>query len=144
MKSTPLFVLLIFLATACHTEQKTTTDTTPVNFPLQNTYWELTNINCAPIGGAPDMPFIVFDGDGGFHGNLGCNSFFGNYTADDKKMSLSYKGSTKKLCSDMNLEKEFSKCLKEDLNNYVIVKDILIIRVKEREVLRFKAGAPKE
>lgn len=39
----------------------------------------------------------------------------------------------------MTLEKEFSKALKNDINNYIIVEKILIIKNKEQEVLRFKA-----
>ncbi|MCK9338658.1 MAG: META domain-containing protein [Bacteroidales bacterium] len=136
-----IFIALAFMVgiTACQTEKKVTQDTSNADAPLQGTRWELTNINCAPIDKSPEVPFIIFNNDGGFSGNLGCNSFFGTYFADSKKIEIKYSGSTKKLCSEMTLEKEFSKALKNDINNYIIVEKILIIKNKEQEVLRFKA-----
>src|SRR5574344_2409346 len=100
---------LILVMGACQTAQKTTQKQTSTTSPLQGTRWELTNINCTPIGTSPATPFIIFNTDNSFSGNLGCNSFFGSYFADDKKIEIKYNGSKKKLCSDMNLENACSK-----------------------------------
>jgi heat shock protein HslJ len=134
-------IILTICAFSCHTSKETSSATSK-DAPLCETQWMLTDINCEAIGDSPAKPFIHFSNDGGVTGSLGCNSFFGNYTVNKDKISLEYKGSTKKLCSDMEVEKAFSAALKKDINNYVIVGDVLIIREKNQEVLRFKA-APK-
>lgn len=112
------------------------------NTPLYDTQWMLTDINCEPVGEAPSKPFILFNSEGGVSGKLGCNDFFGNCFVKKDKINIEYKGSTKKLCSDMATERAFAAALKQEINNYVIVGDVLILRAKNQEVLRFKA-APK-
>ena len=42
----------------------------------------------------------------------------------------------------MTVERAFAAALKKEINNYVITGDVLILRAKDQEVLRFKA-APK-
>lgn len=129
------FVALTVCALSCKTEQKTTS----TNSPLCETKWQLTYIDCKEIEESPETPFIVFAPDGSFSGSLGCNSFFGSYIVNKENISIEYRGSTKKLCDNMTVEKDFSKALKSQINNYVIVGDVLIVRVKNNEVLRFKA-----
>lgn len=133
-------IILAICALSCKTSKNTAAAGS--NAPLYDTQWMLTDINCKPIGEAPSKPFILFNSEGGVSGKLGCNDFFGNCFVKKDKINIEYKGSTKKLCSDMNTERAFATALKQEINNYVIVGDVLILRAKNQEVLRFKA-APK-
>ena len=133
-------ILLTICTFSCHTSKETSSSNNET--PLYETQWMLTDINCEAIGDAPKKPFIKFSTDGNISGSLGCNDFFGSCYVKKDKMSIEYKGSTKKLCSNMDVENAFAAALKKDINNYVIVGDVLIIREKNQEVLRFKA-APK-
>ena len=134
-------IILTICAFSCQTSKKNSSASNNET-PLCETQWMLTDINCEAIGEAPKQPFIKFSTDGNISGNLGCNDFFGTYFVKKDKMSIEYKGSTKKLCNNMEVENAFAAALKKDINNYVIVGDVLIIREKNQEVLRFKA-APK-
>lgn len=134
--------LLTIFALSCQTSKKTAENAT--NFPLCETQWVLTDINGTPAPQAPAVPYIQFTTDGGFSGNLGCNDFFGSYTVNKEKISLEYRGSTKKLCNNMETEKAFSSALKQDITNYEISGDVLTIRAKSQEVLRFKATPKNE
>lgn len=136
------FILTIFsvCTLSCKTSKEGKSASSPA--PLCETEWILTAINCEPIAKSPTQPYVIFKEDGSFSGSFGCNDFFGTYFAKKDKMNLEFKGATKKLCNDMVVEKAFSAALKKDISNYVISDDVLIIREKRQEVLRFKA-APK-
>lgn len=134
-------IILTICTFSCHTGKETSS--APSNdVPLCETQWMLTNINCEAVAESPAQPFIRFTNDGNLSGNLGCNDFFGSYFVKKDKLSIEYRGSTKKLCGNMEVEKSFASALKRDINNYVIVGDQLILREKNEEILRFKA-APK-
>lgn len=133
-------IILTICTFSCHTSKETSAADN--NKPLYETQWMLTDINGEAIGDTPKKPFIRFTSDGNMSGSLGCNDFFGSCFVNKDKMSIEYKGSTKKLCNEMEVEKAFAAALKKDINNYAIVGDVLIIREKNQEVLRFKA-APK-
>lgn len=117
-------------------------------YKLTETKWMLTHINTHEISECPEKPYITFTGDR-VSGNLGCNSFFGTFYANKNgKIDIEYTGSTKKLCSEMQVERDFISALKVDKKSYVITGDLLIIRgeklmedgsKREMEVLRFKA-----
>lgn len=132
--------LLAICAFACKTSKKAADSDS--NAPLFETQWMLTDIDGQPVGETPKKPFIRFTSDGGVSGNLGCNDFFGNCFVKKDKISIEYKGSTKKLCNNMEVERAFSSALGQEINNYVIAGDVLTLRTKDKEVLRFKA-APK-
>lgn len=133
-------IILTICTLSCKTNKETSSASN--NSPLCGTQWMLTDINGEAIGDSPAKPFIRFSDEGGLSGNLGCNDFFGSYFVKKDKMSIEYKGSTKKLCNKMDTENAFAAALKKDINNYVIVGDVLILKEKGEEVLRFKA-APK-
>lgn len=135
-------ILLTICAFSCQTSKKNSSASSDA--PLCGTQWILTDINSEAIGEAPKQPFIKFSTDGNISGNLGCNDFFGTYFVKKDKMSIEYKGSTKKLCNNMDVENAYAAALKKDINNYVIVGDVLIIREKNQEVLRFKASPKTE
>ena len=134
-------ITLTICAFSCQTSKETSSAANSET-PLYETQWMLTDINSEAIGDSPAKPFIRFTSDGNVSGKLGCNDFFGSCFVKKDKISIEYKGSTKKLCNDMTVERAFASALKKEINNYVIVGDVLILRAKDQEVLRFKA-APK-
>ena len=118
------------------------------NSKLTETKWMLTHLNMQEVNECPESPYIVFSGDR-ISGNLGCNTFFGTFYASKKgKIDIEYTGSTKKLCNEMQVERDFISALKVEKKSYVINGNVLIIKgekimgdgtKKELEILRFKA-----
>lgn len=109
------------------------------NLPLLETQWNLVAINGKEISNEFAIrPFIVFDSTGAIHGSLGCNSFFGNYTLLRKqKLTLEYSGATKRLCTRMDVEKQFMSALKSEITNYEIAGENLLLFSGKEEVLKF-------
>lgn len=84
-------------------------------------------------------PFVVFDTAGSFQGNLGCNTFFGEYEISKKqKMHFEFQGATKRLCSKMEVERRFISTLKRDVTRYELQGDELILFSEDEELMRFK------
>ena len=108
-------------------------------YPLVGTQWNLVTLDGEKIGNEFALrPFVTFDSVGGIQGNLGCNTFFGTYTINKKhKMTISYQGSTKRLCQQMSVEKQFTKALKRDITRYEMEGEYLILFAGEEEVMRF-------
>ncbi|MEG2070894.1 MAG: META domain-containing protein [Bacteroidales bacterium] len=144
MKKSILFLSLVMLTFSCSTSKKARE--AAQNKPLNETYWELKAIEGNKISeGNMTTPFIVLGKDGKYYGSLGCNRFFGEYFAKDKKISLKYAGSTKMMCPEMETEDAFSKAFRKEFSQYVIKKDTLILYENNKEILRFLAGqAPAE
>ena len=150
-----LLILLTVSLCACGCKTSQNTADAPANdtvakkdCKLTDTKWMLTHINTAEIKDSPESPYITFVGDR-ISGNLGCNTFFGTFYATKKgKIDIEYTGSTKKLCNEMQVERDFISALKVDKKSYVISGNILIIRgekmmedgsKREVEILRFRA-----
>lgn len=154
-----LLIIMVFSLCACgcktskntsdvSADGTTTTTTSKKDCKLTETKWMLTHINTTEIKESPEAPYITFVGDR-ISGNLGCNTFFGTFYATKKgKIDIEYTGSTKKLCNEMQVERDFISALKVDKKSYVISGDILIIKgermmedgsKKEVEILRFRA-----
>ncbi len=110
------------------------------NKPLTETYWILTHVKGENVPKCIITPFIVFDNDGSYSGNLSCNSYFGKYSSHKGKIKMEYEGATKKLCQNMKVEKMFMQQLHADFKRYEIRKDTLYLMDAQGEVLRFKAG----
>lgn len=133
---TLLAATLIVVGCGCKSSKKSVAGG---QYPLVGTQWNLVAIDGEKISSDFALrPFITFDTAGGVQGNLGCNSFFGEYTVSKKhKMTLGYQGSTKRLCSQMDIEKQFMKALKSEITRYEIKGDELIIFADNKEVMRF-------
>lgn len=132
-----LIAVLALTCCCCKTSKKSVKND---SFPLIGTQWVLEAIDGEDIGTDFALrPFIKFDSASNLTGNLGCNSMFGTYEARKKhKMTISYTGSTKRLCQQMSVERNFIKALKRDINSYEIKDDVLILSNDNEEVLRFK------
>lgn len=128
---------LILVCCCCKTSKK---NVKSEKFPLIGTQWNLVALNGEEITNEFALrPFITFDSAGAIQGNLGCNSFFGTYEISKKhKMTIEYQGSTKRLCQKMDVEKQFISALKQDINQYQIKGNELILFAGDKEVMRFE------
>ena len=133
---TLLAATLILTGCGCKTSKKSVAKE---QYPLVGTQWNLTRLDGAEIGADFALrPFITFDTAGAVQGNLGCNSFFGTYSINKKhKMTLEFEGATKRLCKQMEVEKQFMQALKRDITRYEIEGEELILFAGDKEVMRF-------
>ena len=127
---------LILTGCGCKTAKKSVSDE---HYPLVGTQWNLVKLDGAYIGTNFALhPFITFDTADAIQGNLGCNTFFGTYSVNKKhKMTLEFQGATKRLCSQMEVEKKFMQALKRDITRYEIEGEELILFAGDDEVMRF-------
>ena len=135
LQTIALLAVLLFAGCATTKNSSSNTENTP---PLLLTQWSLQSIDQKPLPEtSPKSPFIVFDTNGRYYGNFGCNSFFGTYYQKKKKIELEYSGATKMLCSDMEMERAFMKAMKREINTFTINKDTLVLFEEGVEVMRF-------
>ena len=140
-----LFLLtLLPLLVACQTSKKAALEAQ--NKPLIETRWEVSHINGTPLDAkTPVQPFIVFDTLGKYHGNFGCNKFFGSFYVKEKKhkLELTYAGATKRLCQYMETERLLSKTLRSEKLSYNIQGDTMRLYSNDVEIIRFVATENK-
>ena len=150
MKENSIYYMLVFMLVVCLIAGITSCVSAKKkaamaqNKPLTETKWVLTHVKGESIPKSFITPHIVFGKDGVYTGNLGCNSFFGNYTYRKDRIKMEYEGSTKRLCQNMKVEKLFMQGLHAEFKKYEIRKDTLILKVANGEVLRFMAGVINE
>jgi len=127
---------LILSGCGCKTSKKSVSDE---HYPLVGTQWNLVKLEGAEIGVDFALrPFITFDTADNIQGNLGCNTFFGTYYVNKKhKMTLEFRGATKRLCQNMGVERKFMQALKRDITRYEIVGEELVLFAGDQEVMRF-------
>lgn len=127
---------LILSGCGCKTSKKSVSDE---HYPLVGTQWNLVKLEGAEIGVDFALrPFITFDTADNIQGNLGCNTFFGTYSVNKKhKMTLEFRGATKRLCQNMGVERKFMQALKRDITRYEIVGEELVLFAGDQEVMRF-------
>lgn len=131
----PILILLLVI-TGCKTmESRKNAE----NKPLIGTNWVLKTIEGKLIPETETKVNIVFNNVGQFNGSTGCNRFFGNFTFSKKSIKIDPTGATKKMCSNMDLEKIFFQTLNKDMNRYVINKDTLLLLSNKNELFRFIA-----
>lgn len=140
MKRRFTFIFLASLTlvfTQCHSSKKMAEST---NTPLQLVQWNLISIEGEALDSTAyvEKPYIVFNDNGAFTGNFGCNTFFGDYYKKKQKLELTYKGATKKLCQQMSVERTMMKAIKKELNRYEISGNILILYSGKQEIMRFE------
>lgn len=143
MKKYLFFLSLLPLFCTCQTAKKAALEAQ--NKPLIETHWAVNTILGEPLSEeTPNQAFIVFDTTGNYHGDLGCNKFFGSYYEKRKqKLELTYSGSTKRLCHDMDTEDRLLKTLRLEKLSYHIKKDTLLLYSNNKEIIRFIAAKPE-
>jgi len=132
-----LLASLTLVFTQCNSSKKVAESR---NTPLRLVQWNLIAIEGETLDSTAYMvkPFIVFNDNGTFTGNFGCNTFFGNYYQKKQKLELTYQGATKKLCQQMSVERAMMKAIKKELNRYEISDNILILYSGKEEIMRFE------
>lgn len=138
-----VMMLLAVSVTGCKTSQKSAKEG---KSPLCGVQWNLISIEGLSVDNLTfaTQPCIIFHDNGNYSGNFGCNAFFGEYFQKKNKMELTYKGSTKKLCNDMELERKMMKALKKEISHYEIDGKTLILYEGKDEVLRFEDSGIRE
>jgi len=111
------------------------------NLPLINTKWVLKEILGMPIMQNSDTAFIIFYDTYKFSGNLGCNLFFGEFNFGKKRIKIDYFGATKKYCTNMTLEEQFVKVLRDNITHYSIDKKRLYLLVQNKVICTFEGIA---
>ncbi len=81
------------------------------NVSLTNTYFKALSLNGAKAEVFEKEAYIRFDTKDAITGYLGCNSFFGSFTTQDKNISFENVGSTKMMCPNMKTEDAFVNAL---------------------------------
>lgn len=137
-----VFIVLLIIMSSCMTAKKKAE--MAQNKPLLETYWVLKSVKGEDIPKCIITPNIVFHADGRYSGNLGCNTFYGHYTCGKKRIRMEFEGATKRLCQNMTVEKMFLLQLHAEFKQYEINKDVLILKDKDGEVMRFFAGVKPE
>ena len=88
-----------------------TNETIKPNVSLTNTYFKALSLNGAKVEVFEKEAYIRFDTKDAITGYLGCNSFFGSFTTQDKNISFENVGSTKMMCPNMKTEDAFVNAL---------------------------------
>lgn len=142
MKLTIAIIAVAALSAAGFSSCKMAKKTAEACQHLRDTKWELESLNSKPIDTNSFIthPYIVFQKDGNFSGNLGCNTYFGTYYNKKDKLQLDYSGATKRLCQVMDMERDFLNALKKDISSFSINNDVLILYAGKEEIFRFKDG----
>lgn len=103
------------------TEKSATLDLVKVKNPLEDTQWELTEINGQSISNESELNLkLTFQKDGKFYCSGGCNSIMGGYNINDK-MQIQFFGmfSSEKECTFQHYDEALTKAL-ESSRNYIL------------------------
>lgn len=136
MKKIIIILLFFIILDSCQSQKKAIESVS--NMPLKSTVWIFTSVENQNIDSHQlNSPYIVFDTNGRYYGNYGCNKFFGTYYTRKKRITMDFSGATKKLCSDMEIERIISKNIKQNITNYKISQDTLILFSNKTERFKF-------
>ena len=109
---------------------------------LVNTYWKLTELEGAPIvtaDGQREMKLTLRE-ENKVTGFGGCNSFFGSYEYDAKKLSFSQLAATRMFCEDaMDKESQFMKSLMVVKSYKITGQTMQLFDAEEKLLARFEA-----
>ncbi|GAB4428135.1 MAG: hypothetical protein OHK0015_10770 [Chloroflexi bacterium OHK40] len=78
----------------------------PAAGDLPGTSWTLTELNGTPPVEGGRKATIQFDADGRASGSTGCNRYFGGYTAEAGRLTMSQMGSTRMTCPEPLMAQE--------------------------------------
>jgi heat shock protein HslJ len=128
---------------SCKCSQKNAKSETEAADNLTNKRWKLVEIMGRPVTYSADdgrEAYIQFKSDGTVSGNLGCNTFTGNYAVPNPlQIGFSNLVNTLKMCLDMEIENELSQALKT-ADNYNVNGDQLVLnRARMAPLARFEA-----
>ena len=126
-----LFTLVLALALAACSAGASTPD-------LKGTSWNLIAINDQPVL-EDSAPTLVFE-DGQVGGNGSCNSFGGEYTLDEGKLTFGSMFSTMMYCEGLSdQESAYLKALEEAASYQVKDNNLHILNIDGDVILTFAA-----
>jgi heat shock protein HslJ len=109
------------------------------DLPLQNTHWQLIELNGKKIAAnAASKPmYLVFKSDSTVKGNGGCNSFSGGYaTGKNNEISFGELVRTNVLCPAIEYERNYLNALAKT-NHYQIMGNTLSLQNKFTVLAKF-------
>jgi heat shock protein HslJ len=105
---------------------------------LINKYWKLVEIMGRPV--TASEAYIQFKVDGTVNGNLGCNTFNGNYTTPQElRIRFSNLTNTLKMCIDMRIENDLTEALKTADSYNLNDNQLILNRARMAPLARFEA-----
>ncbi|MEO9210915.1 MAG: META domain-containing protein [Ginsengibacter sp.] len=132
MKYALIFILTAFTFIACN-PTKHSAELIGMNSQLNNSVWQLIQLNNAPITTTYEKkPYLEFLDSNKVSGFLGCNIMGGNYgLSKSSGIYFADTWSTKMSCEALDLETLFSSALSK-VTNYKISHDTLFLQDKEK------------
>jgi heat shock protein HslJ len=140
MKSFQIYIPLLLIITLSCSELSTNSQETVLS-QLESATWQLVYINGEPVSdnlAEQNIPTILFDVDQmRVYGGGGCNAYFGSFKLDrPNRLTISELGSTKKLCNEIELEKEYFTALQSSERISVTAGDhVLNLKNSEQQTL---------
>lgn len=106
----PYLMPFLLLAAACGNGNSEPAATQDPGF--EDIRWSVASARgVSPVDdqGLRDAPWILFSPeDGRFHGNGGCNNFFGGYEHDDDRLAIGNVASTQMACTESVMDFELA------------------------------------
>ena len=120
ISNTGFYLCMFFVLGLILPFQLNASDTDPADSAVQasltNTYWKLVELEGQAVKTAAGQREIklTLRGENKVTGFAGCNSFFGSYTFDESKITISQLATSRKFCTEtMDMETLFLKILTE-------------------------------
>ena len=112
------------------------------NLPMENTKWNLTELQGATNEAFADADTFWFALDGeGIIGVGACNRFFGGYMLNEEEgFRVGGMGMTRMACPNMDLEDQFVRVF-EEMDGYEISGNVLTLKKGEEVVAKFAGEA---
>jgi heat shock protein HslJ len=136
-----LLIVCLLVTASCKSSKQTTTTTSSItptpNSPLENTFWQLAEVNGKPTATPADgnEAHIKLLSGGELKGYAGCNQLMGKYTTAVNGSIKFEAGSTKRMCDNMATENFMMSAIRS-ANRYVIDGELLKL-YKDKELLAF-------
>ncbi len=114
MNLSPLSLLLAFLllTASCGNGNSDRAETQNPDTGFEDIQWTVVTVrgeSPADDPGLREQPWIRFSTeDGSFHGNGGCNNYFGGYVLEDGRMAIGNAASTQMACTEPVMDFEFA------------------------------------
>lgn len=123
--------------TGCSTSA--TEETAKPDVSLTNTYFKVVTLKGNEIEVFDKEPYIQFEAEGKVKGHLGCNSFFGSFTTEDKNISFENIGSTKMMCPNIKTEDAFTQVLQHTKAYEIKGETLTFFNTKGEKISVFEA-----
>ena len=111
------------------------------NLPMENTKWNLTELQGATNEAFADADTFWFALDGERIIGVGaCNRYFGGYMLSEEGFRVGGMGMTRMACHNMDLEDQFVRIF-EDMDGYEINGNVLTLKKGADVVAKFEGEA---